>query len=67
MAGKFELEKCGNAKFLFNLGELLFVLKARNDEIVGKSEMYASAKAMDGSIASVKANAATAGMADLNA
>ena len=36
-------------------GEPFFVLKAPNGQIIGKSEMYASASGMDNGIASVKA------------
>lgn len=42
-----------------------FVLKAANSEPIGKSEMYSSASAMEGGIASVKANAPTATVKDL--
>jgi uncharacterized protein YegP (UPF0339 family) len=38
--------------------EPFFVLKSLNHEIIGKSEMYSSASAMEAGIASVKANAA---------
>ena len=34
-----------------------FVLVAANGQTIGKSEMYSSSKAMEGGIASVKANA----------
>lgn len=37
-------------------GENYFVLKAVNGQVVGKSEMYGSAAAMEKGIASVKAN-----------
>ncbi len=37
-----------------------FVLKAANGQIIGTSEMYSSAAAMENGIASVKANAPTA-------
>lgn len=37
-----------------------FVLVAANGETIGKSEMYSSVKAMEGGIASVKANAPAA-------
>ncbi len=37
-------------------GENYFVLKAANGQVVGKSEMYGSAAAMEKGIASVKAN-----------
>jgi uncharacterized protein YegP (UPF0339 family) len=43
-----------------NGGQPYFVLKAGNGEIVGRSEMYSSAAAMEKGIASVKANAAAA-------
>lgn len=42
-----------------------FVLTAANGETIGKSEMYSSASAMEGGIASVKANAPTASTKDL--
>ena len=48
-------------------GEPFFVLKAPNGQIIGKSEMYASAKAMENGIASVKANAPGASVADVTA
>ncbi|MBP7253496.1 MAG: YegP family protein [Alphaproteobacteria bacterium] len=38
-------------------GEPFFVLKAGNGEIIGKSEMYSAAAAMENGIASVKQNA----------
>jgi uncharacterized protein len=38
-------------------GSRYFVLKAANGEIIGTSEMYASASGMEGGIASVKNNA----------
>ena len=41
-----------------------FVLKAANGETIGKSEMYSSASAMEGGIASVKKNAASAAIED---
>jgi uncharacterized protein YegP (UPF0339 family) len=44
-----------------------FVLKAVNGETIGKSEMYSSAAAMKKGMASVKANAADAAIADLTA
>ena len=37
-----------------------FVLVATNGEVIGKSEMYSSTGAMEGGIASVKANAPSA-------
>jgi uncharacterized protein YegP (UPF0339 family) len=39
-----------------------FVLVAANGETIGKSEMYSSAAAMEAGIASVKSNAAAAGV-----
>ena len=42
-----------------------FVLKAANGKIIGQSEMYSSAAAMEKGIASVKANAPTASVVDL--
>lgn len=41
-----------------------FVLKAGNHEIIGTSETYSSDAARDNGIASVKSNAATAGVND---
>jgi uncharacterized protein len=48
-------------------GSPYFVLTATNGEIIGKSEMYSSASAMENGIASVKANAPTAPTKDLTA
>jgi hypothetical protein len=45
-------------------GEPYFVLKAGNGEIIGKSEMYSSASAMEKGIASVKKNAPEALVVD---
>lgn len=45
-------------------GSPYFVLKAKNHEIIGKSEMYSSASAMENGIASVKTNAPTATIDD---
>ena len=47
--------------------EPFFVLKAGNGQTIGKSEMYSSASAMENGIASVKANAPEATLADLTA
>jgi uncharacterized protein YegP (UPF0339 family) len=47
-------------------GEPYFVLKAANGEIIGKSEMYSSAAAMEKGIASVKANGPAATVRDLS-
>lgn len=44
--------------------EPYFVLKAGNGEVLGKSEMYSSANAMENGIASVKKNAPSADFVD---
>lgn len=41
-----------------------FVLKAGNGEVLGRSEIYSSPSAMEGGIASCKANGPTATMKD---
>lgn len=41
-----------------------FVLKARNGEIIGKSQLYSSKTSMENGIASVKANAPDAEVID---
>jgi uncharacterized protein len=46
-------------------GEPYFVLKSPNGQVIGNSEMYSSVSAMENGIASVKANAAGANVADL--
>lgn len=46
-------------------GSPYFVLVATNGETIGKSEMYSSAGAMEGGIASVKANAPSATTKDI--
>jgi uncharacterized protein YegP (UPF0339 family) len=48
-------------------GQPFFVLKAPNGEIIGKSEMYSSATAMENVIASVKKNAPSAAIDDKTA
>jgi uncharacterized protein YegP (UPF0339 family) len=48
-------------------GEPYFVLKATNRQVIGKSEMYSSARGMEKGIASVKANAPGATVVDLTA
>lgn len=45
-------------------GSPYFVLKAKNDEPIGTSEMYSTTTAMENGIASVKANAPGATMED---
>ena len=46
-------------------GKLYFVLTATNGQVIGQSQMYASAAAVEGGIASVKRNAPDATLADL--
>ncbi len=109
MAGKFEINKSKNGKFLFNLkaangqiilssqmyeakpsaengvescrtngvlderferatssaGQPYFNLKAANGQVIGRSEMYSSAAAMENGITSVKTNAPDATLKDL--
>ncbi|MBV8550078.1 MAG: YegP family protein [Acidobacteriaceae bacterium] len=109
MAGKFELKKSSNGKFMFNLkagnneviltsqlyenkqgaeegiasvkhnaelddrferktgpeGKPHFVLRSANNEVIGKSEVYASRGSMERGIASVKKNAPEAAVEDL--
>ena len=45
-------------------GSAYFVLKARNGETIGKSEMYTSTSGMENGIKSVAANAPTAKVVD---
>ncbi len=47
--------------------EPYFVLKAANQQVIGRSEMYASAAACENGIASVKKNAVEAVVSDLTA
>ena len=46
-------------------GDPYFVLKAANGQVIGKSEMYTSASAVENGIASVKANGPGAAVSDL--
>lgn len=46
---RYELKEATNGKFFFNL-------KAANHQVIGTSQMYATAQARDGGIASVKSN-----------
>ncbi|HAF60900.1 MAG TPA: hypothetical protein DCK95_01070 [Anaerolineaceae bacterium] len=46
-------------------GEPYFVLKAKNNEPIGRSEMYSSKSAIENGIASVKENAPSAEIVDL--
>lgn len=48
-------------------GSPYFVLTAKNGEIIGKSEMYSSARAMENGIKSVAANAPGAKLVDKTA
>lgn len=45
-------------------GKDYFVLKARNGEIIGKSQLYSSKSGMENGIVSVKTNAPTAEIVD---
>lgn len=45
-------------------GKVYFVLKARNGEIIGKSQLYSSKSGMESGIAFVKFNAPTAEIVD---
>ena len=47
-----------------NNGQLYFVLRAANGEIIGSSETYASESGRDGGIASVAENAADASIVE---
>ena len=58
--GAFEVK--ANAK-----GEPYFILKATNNQEVGRSEYYSSTKAMENGIESVKKNAPEARVEDLTA
>lgn len=49
---RYELKEAANGKFFFNL-------KAANHQVIGTSQMYATAQARDGGIASVKSNGAS--------
>ncbi|MGD9944525.1 MAG: YegP family protein [Burkholderiaceae bacterium] len=48
-------------------GEPYFTLKAANGQVIGRSETYSSAAAMEGGIASVKKHGPDAGLSDLTA
>lgn len=48
-------------------GSAYFVIKSRNGETIGKSEMYTSTSGMEKGIASVKANASGAKVVDRTA
>lgn len=54
----FEARKAKN-------GKPFFVLKARNKQVIGNSQMYASASSMKAGIRSVMNNGATKNIADL--
>lgn len=58
LAERFEKKEAKNKK-------PFFVLKARNHEVIGRSEQYESTRARDNGIASVKNNAPAASVADL--
>jgi uncharacterized protein YegP (UPF0339 family) len=60
--------KHGFLSIIFSmLREPYFVLKAANGQIIGSSEMYSSASAIENGIASVKANWPGATIADSTA
>jgi hypothetical protein len=46
-------------------GKPYFVLKAANDQVIGKSQMYSAPADMEGGIASVKNNAPAASIEDM--
>lgn len=48
-------------------GSPYFVLKATNGQVIGRSQMYASAATMENGIESVKTNAADAALVDTTA
>ena len=58
LAERFEMKEARNKK-------PFFVLKARNHEVIGRSEPYESTRARDNGAASVKANAPMARVDDL--
>ncbi|MFO1432883.1 MAG: YegP family protein [Candidatus Competibacteraceae bacterium] len=59
-AHRFEQREAAN-------GQLYFVLKAANGEIIGHSEQYASGQGLEKGIASVQKNAPEARLDDLTA
>lgn len=54
---RYDRKESGNGRFYFNL-------KAANHQIIGSSQMYASASSRDGGIASVKTNGTTTTIKD---
>jgi uncharacterized protein len=46
-------------------GEHYFVLKAANEQVIGRSELYVSASAVENGVASVQRNAPDAGVKDI--
>ena len=58
-------DNCYERKTASN-GEAYFVLKAGNNEIIGRSETYSSLSAMENGIESVKTNAADAKIIDIS-
>ncbi|APW46210.1 YegP family protein [Rhodoferax antarcticus] len=58
MAGKFEITRSKSGRFMFNL-------KAGNGQVIGRSEMYSSATAMENGIKSVMTHAPDAPIKDL--
>jgi len=59
-------DKCFNRLKSTN-GKPYFTLKAKNHQVIGKSQMYNSPKAMENGIASVKKNAKKAKLEDITA
>ena len=45
-------------------GQDFFILKARNNQVIGMSEMYSSASAMENGIESIKKNGSTTNFID---
>jgi uncharacterized protein YegP (UPF0339 family) len=54
---RYEKKDAANGKFFFNL-------KAKNSQVIGSSQMYASASSRDGGIESVKTNGTTTTIKD---
>jgi len=54
---RYEKKEAANGKFFFNL-------KAGNNQIIGTSQMYATAQSRDAGIASTKSNGATVTVKD---
>lgn len=59
-ADRFEIKEAANGKFYFNL-------LAANQQVIGKSQMYANKQTCQGGIEAVQRIAATAGIEDITA